>query len=41
MVVLIDNDISVAQIEVMVLDAFRSLKPQLLKVHLPMHALQP
>ena len=39
MVLLIDDDISVAQLQVMVLDAFSALKPQLLKVHLPMHAL--
>ena len=36
---LIDNDISVAQLQVLVLDAFNALKPQLFKVHLPMHAL--
>jgi len=39
LVLLIDNDISVAQLQAIVLDAFSSLKPQLLKVHLLMHAL--
>ena len=41
MVLLIDHEISVAQLQVLVLDAFSALKAQLLKVHLPMHALQP
>ena len=36
---LIDNEMSVAQLQVLVLDAFSALKPQLLKVHVPMHAL--
>ena len=39
LVLLIDNVISVAQLQVMVPAAFSALKPQLLKVRPPMHAL--
>ena len=39
LMLLIDNVISVAQLQVMVPAAFSALKPQLLKVRPPMHAL--